>query len=172
MSSVVLIGYRGSGKTTVGRRLADRLWQSFVDTDEQVVARAGKSIREIFEQEGEAAFRQMEADALRAAVEKDDHVIAIGGGAVECEQNRQLLRSSGMKIIYLRCEPAVLLARIRQDQSTAQQRPNLTEWGGGLEEIQAVLARREPLYRQVMTGELDVTNLTPDEALVYITRLM
>jgi shikimate kinase len=172
MSSVVLIGYRGSGKTTIGRRLADRLWQSFVDTDDRIVARAGKPICEIFSQDGEAAFRDMETDALDEVLALDDHVIAVGGGAVEREQNRALLQQSGLKVIYLRCEPAVLLARITADAASEANRPALTDLGGGLDEIQQVLARREPLYRQVMTGELDVTRLTPDEALVYITRQM
>lgn len=170
--SVVLIGYRGSGKTTTGRKLADRLWQPFVDTDDLVTRKAGKSIKEIFEQDGEAAFRELEAEALREAMQGADHVIALGGGAVEREDNRDALKASGHKVVYLKCEPDELLKRINADPYTADTRPALTGAGGGLDEIKAVLERREPIYRSVMTGELEVTYLSPDEAVPYIVRLM
>jgi shikimate kinase len=148
--SLVLMGYRGCGKTTVGRKLADRLWQKFVDTDDLVIASAGKSIREIFKQDGEAR---------------------LGGGAVLHERNRQLLSTSNHQRIYLRCDPRELLRRIESDPNTADNRPALTGHGGGLAEIESLLRTREPLYRQVMTGELDVTNLSVDEAMVYLTRM-
>jgi shikimate kinase len=169
--SLVLMGYRGCGKTTVGRKLADRLWQKFVDTDDLVIASAGKSIREIFKQDGEARFREMESDAVRDALGRVEHVIALGGGAVLHERNRQLLSTSNHQRIYLRCDPRELLRRIESDPNTADNRPALTGHGGGLAEIESLLRTREPLYRQVMTGELDVTNLSVDEAMVYLTRM-
>ena len=170
--SVVLIGYRGSGKSSIGRKLADRLWQPFIDTDEMVVKAAGKSIREIFEQEGEQRFRELEAQALREACAKQEHVIAVGGGAVLREENRQVLRGAGHRIVYLRCEPQVLLERIQSDPKTSESRPNLTGLGGGIEEIRSLLAQREPLYRELMSFELDVTNLSVEDACVHITRVM
>src|SRR5438477_572871 len=170
--SIVLIGYRGSGKTTIGRRLADKLWWKFVDTDDLVVKAAGKSIREIFEQSGEQEFRELEVGAVREACALEEHAIALGGGAVLCEENRKTLRDAGHKVLYLRCDPAVLLKRIESDPQTISSRPPLTHLGGSIEEITRLLAEREPLYRQVMTAELDVTNLTPDEAMVWITRMM
>lgn len=169
--SVILIGYRGSGKTTVGKKLAGRLWQKFVDTDELIVKSAGKSIKEIFEQEGEPRFRDLETIALQSACGMQDHVIALGGGAILREENRQIIKSSGRKVIYLRCKPEILWQRIQNDLATAMNRPNLTTMGG-LPEIQNLLAQREPLYREVMSAELDVTNLTADEAVVYISRMM
>lgn len=169
---VVLLGYRGSGKTSVGRALADRLWTTFVDTDEQVVKSAGKSIREIFESVGEVGFRELETRALRDALSSRHEVIAIGGGAVLREENRALLKADRRKRVYLRCEPAELLRRIQADPKTASDRPALTPLGGGIEEITRLLGAREPLYREVMTAELDVTRLSPDEVVVYVTRLM
>ena len=169
--SAILVGYRGSGKTSVGRKLADRLWQSFVDTDEMIVKAAGKSIKEIFEQYGEAHFRDLEADAVKQACTLQDHIISLGGGAVLRDENRALIKASGFKVVYLRCEPAVLHQRIQSDPQTLAARPNLTTLGG-VEEIRKLLADREPFYRQVMTSELDVTNLSIDEALVYVTRLI
>jgi shikimate kinase len=148
------------------------LWLKFIDTDDLIVQSAGKSIREIFEQQGEEKFRQFETAAIKAALQKTDHIIALGGGAVTREVNRTLIRESGLKCIYLRCEPAVLLERIQSDPATAANRPNLTGLGGGIAEVKALLDQREPWYREVMTAELDVTNLKPEDAVVYLTRLM
>lgn len=170
--SIVLIGYRGSGKSTIGRKLADRLWQPFVDTDEMIVREAGKSIKEIFEAEGETRFRDIEADVVREVSAFREHVIALGGGALIREDNRKLLKDAGHKVVYLKCEPDVLFQHIHADPESAKTRPALTPLRGTPEEIRNVLAEREPIYRQTMTVELDVTNLTVEEAVVYIVRLL
>lgn len=170
--TILLVGYRGCGKSTVGRRMASELWYKFADTDEMIVRSAGKTIREIFEQQGEAAFRDMESTVLGQALSLTDHVIALGGGAVLREENRAAIKSSGHKVIYLRCEPETLLRRIQSDPATAATRPPLTNLGGGIEEIRALLAEREPLYRQVMTKELEVTHLSEIEAAKYALRML
>lgn len=167
--SILLVGYRGSGKTTIGRKLADRLWQTFVDTDEMVTKSAGKTIKEIFDDGGEARFRDFETASLTDALKLEEHVISLGGGAIVRDLNRKLIRDSGHKVIYLKCDPAELWKRIQNDPTSAESRPNLV--GGGLEEIQTLLTQREPLYRQIMTAELDVTNLTIDEAMVRVVKL-
>jgi shikimate kinase len=170
--STFLIGYRGSGKTTIGKRLADRLWQSFVDIDDLIVKSAEKTIKDIFEQDGEPAFRDLEEKAVRQAIEMPEHVIALGGGSVLREANRTAIKASGQKVIYLKCTPGELHKRIAADPQTAASRPSLTHLGGTVEEIEKLLAEREPLYRQVMTSELDVTRLTPEEAVVYLARMI
>jgi shikimate kinase len=171
--SIVLIGYRGSGKTSIGKRLADRLWQKCIDTDEMVVAKAGgKSIADIFAQDGEARFRQLEAEVVKEVAKTPEVVIALGGGAPLSEENRRVIKEAGHRVIYLKCEPDELLKRIQADPNTPKDRPNLTEYGGGIEEITKVLAEREPIYRQMMDAELEVTYLNPDEAMVYIVRLL
>jgi shikimate kinase len=170
--SIALVGYRGSGKSTIGKRLADRLWQKFVDTDDLVTKQAGKSIKEIFETQGEADFRELEAQVVAEVCNLQDHVIALGGGAVLREENRKAIKAAGLKVIYLRCEAEELHKRIHADPATAATRPPLTHLGGSVEEIRALLAEREPVYRSVMTGELDVTNLSPQDAVVYIARLV
>jgi shikimate kinase len=169
---VVLLGYRGSGKSSVGRKLADSLWGSFVDSDELIAKAAGRSIREIFEQDGEERFRDLESEAIGQALRGGADVVALGGGAVLREANRALLKSTPHKRIHLRCDPAVLHRRIHADPATSANRPALTALGGGLEEIVSLLATREPLYREVMTHELDVTDLGIDEAVVRITRML
>src|SRR5688572_247824 len=167
--SIVLIGYRGCGKTSVGRKLADRLWQPFVDTDDLVVKKAGKNIKEIFEQDGEERFRQIEAEVIKDVAKLQEHVVALGGGGATRQENVKVLRDAGHKLIYLRCEPAELYKRIQADPNSPLTRPNLTAQGG-VEEIQAVMAEREPAYRAAAQAELDVTHLSVDEALVYVTR--
>src|SRR5215210_423044 len=117
--SVVLLGYRGCGKTTLGKKLADRMWIKFVDTDDLVVAAAGKTIREIFETDGEEWFRELEVEAVREACSREDHIIALGGGAVLRAENRTLLKSLSISRIYLRCDPPELLQRIEADPATA-----------------------------------------------------
>lgn len=168
---LILIGYRGSGKTTVGKKLASRLWWKFIDTDALIVQVAGKSIKDIFEQDGEPKFRVLETAAVQEACGMQDHIIALGGGAVLKDENRAIIKASGHKVIYLRCQPDILLQRIQADTATAMNRPNLTALGG-IAEIQNLLAQREPLYRELMTSELDLSNLTPDEAVVHISRMM
>lgn len=170
--SIVLLGFRGCGKTTIGKRLADRLWQKVVDTDDLVSKAAGKTIREIFEQDGEQRFRDLEVEAVAQALAMDEVVVALGGGAVLREENRALLTASAHKRLFLKCEPEELIKRINADPYTADTRPALTPHGGGIEEVRELLAEREPLYRRVMTAELDVTNLTPEEAVPYLVRLL
>ena len=169
--SIVLIGYRGSGKTTIGRRLADRLWWPFVDTDDLVVKAAGKSIADIFEQHGVQRFRDLETEAVREVAKLQEHVIALGGGAVLRKENVDVLRRGEHKIVYLKCDPAELFKRIQADPNTSRHRPKLTA-SGGLEEITTLLAEREPMYRAAMTAELDVTNQSASDAVVYISRLV
>src|SRR5690606_28651517 len=133
---------------------------------------AGRSIKEIFETEGEQGFRDRETAVLREVLLLEDHVIAAGGGVVLREENRQLLKESGHRVIYLKCEPAVLAERIERDPATAAMRPALVSGATSSSEVETLLAEREPIYRQVMHAELDVTHLSPEDATVYLTRLM
>ncbi|HZZ41733.1 MAG TPA: shikimate kinase [Tepidisphaeraceae bacterium] len=169
--SIVLIGYRGSGKTTVGRRLADQMWLPFLDSDELIVKRAGKSIKDIFAEGGEAEFRDIESAVVQDVCAMNDHVISLGGGAILREENRQAIRSNNNRVVYLRCEAEVLYQRINADPTTTASRPNLTA-AGGVDEVKQLLVIREPLYRQAMTAELDVTNLSAQEAVQRVVRLI
>jgi shikimate kinase len=142
-----LIGYRGSGKTTVGPVLAARLGRAFVDADVVLEADAGMSIADIFAAEGEGGFRARETATLRKLTAGSAAVIATGGGIVLRPENRDLLRSSGF-VVWLAVEPEVLWERIAADPTTAARRPNLTA-AGGVAEVRQLLAAREPLYRQL-----------------------
>ena len=160
---LVLLGYRGCGKTSVGRLLAERLGRPFVDTDQELVCRAGITIREIFETEGESAFRDRETAVLIDLLRESGNILALGGGAVLRPQNREALLSSGHDRVYLRCDADTLHARIHADPATAHTRPALTHLGGSVDEVRHLLAMREPLYRAVMTNELDVSRLTVEQ---------
>ncbi len=155
-----LIGYRGSGKSTVGRLLARRLGWDFVDADEHLEAQAGQSIFAIFAAEGEQGFRQREAAILRSLSERPRHVIATGGGVVLSAANRELLRATG-HCVWLTGDPATLYQRLESDPATRDRRPALSAWPGP-EEVERLLRQREPLYREVAHLSVATENQTPE----------
>jgi len=168
--NIVLIGYRGSGKTSIGRRLASKLWMEFVDTDALIVERAEKTIREIFEAEGEAGFRQREAAVIREVCARDNFVIAVGGGAVLAAENVAAMKAGG-KVVWLRAPAETLHQRIEADAETNASRPNLTA-AGGVEEVKLVLEARTPLYQAAADLTLDVTYLEIDAAATRLVTML
>lgn len=143
---VYLIGYRGSGKSTIGRKLATRLGRPFVDTDDEVEQTSGRTIREIFASEGETIFRDLEQAAIaRVSAATTPTVISLGGGAILREANCQCLKAHGA-IVWLEASAENLSQRIAQDSSSGDRRPDLTSRGGYAEVVE-VLREREPIYR-------------------------
>jgi shikimate kinase len=141
---IVLIGMMGSGKTTIGRALAERLGYGFVDSDEVIEARTGRTVREIFASDGEAAFRRLETDALIDALDSDKPlVVAAAGGVVLAEANRAALRTAGAHIVWLTAPVDVLATRAE----TGEHRPLLD--GDVAESVRRLFAQREPLYREL-----------------------
>lgn len=157
---VILVGYRGTGKTTVGRLLAARLGRAFADADELVERTAGRSIKDIFAAEGESGFRDREAAALAELCAGPPGVLATGGGAVLRPSSRALLTASGF-VAWLTAPPEVLWARLQADDATRDRRPNLTA-AGGLEEVRTLLAAREPLYAGVADLVVPCDAATPE----------
>ncbi|HJZ57632.1 MAG TPA: shikimate kinase [Gemmataceae bacterium] len=155
-----LIGYRGTGKTTVGPLLARRLGWTFLDADERTEATAGMSIADIFAAEGEPGFRDRESATLAELCRLSGHVVATGGGVVLRPANRELLRNSGF-VAWLSAPAEAIWDRIRADTTTAARRPNLTV-RGGLDEVRTLLAEREPLYRATADFEIATEGLSPD----------
>ncbi|HLA34742.1 MAG TPA: shikimate kinase [Rhodocyclaceae bacterium] len=148
-ANVYLIGLMGAGKTTVGRQLAKRTGRRFVDSDHEIEARAGVRIPFIFEKEGEAGFRQREAQMLVELAQRENLVVATGGGIVLLPENRAILRSVGT-VIYLNVPPRVLFERIRHDRN----RPLLQVPEPYLK-LEELHASRDALYREVADIVID-----------------
>lgn len=157
--NLVLIGLRGTGKSTIAQLVAERLGWSWCDADCEIERRAGKSIKEIFDEEGEPAFRDWETQVVADLAQRDRTVLALGGGAVVRGENRAALARQG-KIVWLTASPETLWARIQADVTTAARRPNLST-SGGINEIIATLDARRDIYRQCAHLEVNTEEKTP-----------
>lgn len=145
----VLIGLPGTGKTTSGRQLAKRLEVPFADSDDLVEQRAGRTVRAIFEQDGEAGFRQAEAEVIGAALTAFDGVLALGGGAVLAAGTREALATSGVPVVWLRAEVSTLANRVGR----AEDRPLLA--GDPVGRLGRLAAERQAIYEGVATVVVD-----------------
>jgi shikimate kinase len=154
LTRIVLVGFMGAGKTTVGRHLAAILGWGFADLDERIVERAGKPVAALFRDDGEAAFRSAEREAAVELAPRCFVVIAAGGGAFVSPETRAALSQDALTV-WLRCALPALLARIADDGS----RP----LAGSRETISALLTEREPFYR-LARMVVDTTSVAPPEA--------
>jgi shikimate kinase len=160
--NVILVGFMGAGKSTVGRLLARRLGRCFVETDAMITAREGRSIPEIFADRGEAYFRQLEAEVLEALADKRDHVVATGGGfACEPGVMDRLLRLG--TVVWLAADFEAAYARANRVGG----RPMLA--GRSAEEAAAMYRARQEFYRRAHLA-LDTTHLTVDAVVGRIVR--
>ncbi|HWG95092.1 MAG TPA: shikimate kinase [Mycobacteriales bacterium] len=153
----VLVGAPGAGKTTVGRLLAERLGVAFRDTDADVERTAGKAVADVFVEDGEEAFRALERDAVRTALQEHDGVLSLGGGAVLAEQTRALLR--GHVVVHLDVDLSGAASRV----GLGQGRPLV-----GLNpraQLKVLLEQRAPLYREVATHTVSTVDV-PAELVV------
>ncbi len=145
--AITLVGFRGTGKSTVGPQLAARLGYRCLDADEQITLRTGKSIPEIFESEGEPAFRLHEAAVLAELLQQKQLVIAAGGGAVMDDITRMRMQESG-PVVWLQATLDTILERIGEDLAQAATRPALTSLDPR-EEVKQLLIQRQPLYSEI-----------------------
>lgn len=162
--NVILIGMMGSGKTTVGRLLAERTGRDFLDMDALIEQRAGKRIVEIFSDEGEDAFRDLETAVLAESASATHAVIATGGGVVIRPENRRMLQSLGL-VVWLDAPPDVLLNRIGDDES----RPML-HGTNPQKRLERLLSERRGFYADASHIHLDTTELTPDEIAIRVSQ--
>jgi shikimate kinase len=158
--SIVLIGYRATGKTTLARHLAQRLGWEWIDADVEIELRAGKSIARIFAEQGEPAFRDLEAQVIIELCDRPQLILAAGGGAPMREESRRIMRNSG-PVVWLTAPPETILARMNADATTADRRPSLTN-RPPLEEIQQLLSRREPIYRETAHLIVETDGKSPE----------
>ncbi|MBT8341956.1 MAG: shikimate kinase [Desulfatitalea sp.] len=167
--NIVLIGYRGTGKSAVGRQVAERLGMTCVSMDARIVERAGISIPAIVQQHGWSKFRDMETAVARELGQQDHLVIDTGGGVIERPENIPALRANGL-VIWLKASVAVIVQRIQ----FGTERPALTPGKSFTQEVGEVLTRRLPLYQAVAQREIDTDRLTLDqvaEAVITAYRL-
>ena len=161
---IVLVGFMGAGKTTVGRLLAAKLGVPFADSDHVIEDRAGKPIRQIFTDDGEPAFRQLEHDVIADLLRGEDLVLALGGGAAVHEGTRANLAAARIPVVYLKVSYAEALRRVGDDSG----RPMLAR-----PDIATLYETRDPLYAQASTLTIDADANSPDDITVEIlTRLL
>ena len=168
MSHIYLVGFRCTGKTTVGMALAQRLGRHFVDTDGFITGYAGASVSEIIAREGWERFRQLECFALEQIAEGDRLVVSTGGGVVLRPENVALMRKTG-RVVWLKAGVGILANRMQGDAATAEQRPSLTQ-KGPLEEIAEVLEERAPFYGAASHLQIDTDQIAPEKVVEKIVK--
>ncbi|MDR0705912.1 MAG: shikimate kinase [Planctomycetaceae bacterium] len=150
MKSLILVGYRGTGKTTIARKLGEQLQISVFDSDSEIERRVGKSIADIFTQDGETEFRHIEEATIAEILKQNisnPFVLATGGGAILRPETCCRLKNAG-HVIWLTATPETIFHRIQLDPASGTMRPNLTSLTP-LEEIIALLEKRHPFYSEV-----------------------
>ena len=166
--NIVLIGYRGTGKTSVGVALSKRLGKDFCDTDDYIEEKAKREIKDMVATEGWDFFRAREKEAIREVSSAENCVIAAGGGAVLDEGNVENLKKEGV-IVLLEATTQTILERMQYDKRTEQQRPSLTG-KDPYEEIEEVLESRMPVYQRVMDFAVDTTSKSIDQVVDEIVQ--
>lgn len=157
--NIVITGFMGTGKTTVAKKVAERLGRTFIDTDEKIVEQAGKSIPEIFAQDGEAVFRHHERRVCRFYAGQSGYVIATGGGMLVDDENRRVMLASGLVVCLLASKAA-----IRERLAGQTGRPLFSgDW-------EALYDRRAEAYAAI-PHQIDTTSRTPDEVVEEVIRL-
>jgi len=164
--NLVLIGYRATGKTAVGARLAEVLHRPFVDLDQVLVQEAGRSIADIVAQGGWAEFRRREKELVARFRHARGQVLATGGGVVLDRDNVAALKENGI-IIWLTADPAAIQARLAQDQPRDANRPSLTG-GDTIREVTEVLEQRFPFYQGAAQIIVDTTHRDVDQVVAEV----
>ena len=162
MPKITLIGYRGTGKSTVAAALSRRFGCAWRDADTVLEERVGCTIAALVRDRGEAAFRREESVVLGELLAAFDGVLATGGGVVVAAANRELLRSCGRPIVWLTAPADVIRGRLAADPTTRDRRPALTG-SDPLAEVSAALMAREPLYRECAEVTFDTAVFATDE---------
>ena len=167
-SNIFLIGYRCTGKSSVGQLLAAQLGRPFIDTDSLLVSESGISIKEIVKKHGWEIFRKLEHAIVNQVCILDRRVVATGGGVVLNGANVELMKNNG-KIIWLKALPETIKSRMALDQDTEAFRPSLTS-RDSFSEIEDTLLEREPLYKQAMDFYVETDELCIDEIWIKIVQ--
>jgi shikimate kinase len=159
--NLFLIGYRCSGKTTIGKSIAKTIGWSFVDSDIWVIKACGKSIQDIIDTEGWNAFRRLEHSTIKQICTHDRQVVATGGGVVLDADNVKAIKNSGM-VVWLDASAETIRKRMVEDRNSKHFRPALTD-RGRIEEIEDMLSQRNPYYMSASDFFIHTDDLPPGE---------
>lgn len=168
--NVILIGYRCTGKSSVGRKLSERLGVPFYDTDILIEEHAGTSIRQMVEEKGWSFFREKEREVIRLLAAVRGGIIATGGGVVLDEENRNVLKRMGT-CVWLAADVETILGRMKADTRSGEQRPPLSD-RDLIREVTEGLEERESLYREVADISIDTADRSLDEIVETICRFL
>lgn len=172
--NIVLIGYRASGKSTVGRLVAERLGMEFVDIDHLIMARYDhKSVAEIWEAFGEPHYRETECDVTEASCREDNLVIALGGGTPMEQRAFEAIQSADNTVrFFLKASAEELYRRSQIDTSNLANRPRFSADRSGLEEVAHMLAKREPTYVKLADHVINAESLAFDQAADAVVQMV
>ncbi len=162
-NNIILTGFMGCGKSSVGIRLSYQMKRTLIDTDKWIERKQGLSVSEIFERDGEEAFRQMETACLKELLDSaDNQIISVGGGLPVREENRPLLRQLG-RVVYLKASPETVYERLKEDTT----RP-LLQVEDPLERIRTLMNARQEAYTGCADVVIDVSDKSFDEIIAQI----
>ncbi|MEK6959286.1 MAG: shikimate kinase [archaeon] len=166
MKNIFLVGYRGTGKTSIGKKLAGIIKASFVDTDELIVKKAGKPIPQIFAEDGEPKFRELESQVLLDVCEQDGQVVGCGGGMVTRDINIENMKKNGT-VFLLKSDAKTIFNRIYRDNN----RPALTD-KDPFEEIVHMLEKRKDMYEKAKNFEIDTSKDSVYDCAIRIQKIL
>lgn len=166
MNNIYLIGYMGTGKTTLGHSLSKRLGTRLIDMDARIEEEQSKTISEIFAKQGEEAFRNLETDLLRRLSKQTDLIVSCGGGVPLREENATLMKTTGT-VIWLDATPQTIYDRIRKDTTRPLLKDHMTP-----DYITTMMTQRRPSYQRAATHRIIVDDLTADEIATRIVELL
>lgn len=170
MKKILLIGFRGTGKSTIGKLLAFALGVPFVDADEEIEKKMGKTIKEIVEEKGWSYFRKLEKEFLKTLLSRENLVCALGGGAVLHEEEMKELKKECI-IIWLDADVGEIKKRLKKDEKTSTQRPALTHMSWE-EELERLYKERKPLYKKWADLSIECSYESPEVLAKKIMNLL
>ena len=165
--NIVLIGYRGTGKSVVGKLISERLRMECISMDEKIVEKAGMSIPDIVENHGWATFRDMESEVVQELAKRDNIIIDTGGGVIERPENIDVLKANAF-IVWLKASAGAIVSRIED----GTERPSLTGEKSFIDEVADVLEKRAPKYMSASHYEVDTEQLFPEQVADRIINIL
>jgi shikimate kinase len=164
--NIYLIGFRCTGKTSIGKIIAQKLGMKFIDADDELVTQQGITIADMVDMHGWDFFREKESEVIKKLSEMNNTVVGTGGGVIINRMNAECMKRSGI-VVWLKANPETIKQRMLQDKKTDESRPSLTS-KGIIDEIQEVIEERAPFYKGAMTFDISTDTIGIEEAANHI----